>query len=485
MNKYICTPTHTSCHAQLVAVEQDAPTMALALSQTQVAHLQADVDQQQHQQQRQQLGQKPHADGGQVETINGQLGHLQARNVEAGHGVQRIMVGQVEVCQKKQRVFIETHANNPPCSRVHFCRGTMSTKQLMLEGLRILQLRRKLRKAGKPLCPGLLEKAAEMFRAVLAIDPQNASAHTNLGYVLMKLGDEDGALTALHAAVAIDPLAPNANQNLSALLLMRGDFAGAEECLRTIVSAAPGNALAHYNLAVCLVKRGDKIGAAAAYQAVLNARPKGQVRRQTVNNLTSLGTSLLCEGSMESAESAYRATIAANRPCPEANFNLGLIVEARKDYGSAADLFATVVQHAPELAPQAQQHMTQMLEAAHKQAGEAITAAVEIARAAAQAAAEAAAQAQQAVQLAEAAERIVRQQQRVEQARRTVEKREQWLAEQPPAKAPRAAAEKPQKKVKQLPAAPSCAELHQIAKAVAKDKKMKKKMKKVRRAAKQ
>ncbi len=70
-----------------------------------------------------------------------------------------------------------------------------------------------------------LELAQQAFRRAVVLDPTNASAHNNLGNVMYRLGDCDGAEFELSQAVALAPNSLSAVSQLAIVLFECGDVA--------------------------------------------------------------------------------------------------------------------------------------------------------------------------------------------------------------------------------------------------------------------
>ena len=64
---------------------------------------------------------------------------------------------------------------------------------------------------------GQLDRAARELRHVLAIDPENAGAHTNLGLVLAQQGQVERAVREFREALRIDPQQVQARTALDVL----------------------------------------------------------------------------------------------------------------------------------------------------------------------------------------------------------------------------------------------------------------------------
>lgn len=146
-----------------------------------------------------------------------------------------------------------------------------------------------------------------LFLRVIAVDPENATAHANLGSFYYERGDTGRARTLFEQALALSPTSFEANYNLGALLVAEGDAANAlpllevavkqrstqgearnnlgmallqlnqnteaMEHLEVAVRISPGNAAAHANLGVCYLRMGEKARAANCFRAALQLDP--------------------------------------------------------------------------------------------------------------------------------------------------------------------------------------------------------------------
>ena len=64
---------------------------------------------------------------------------------------------------------------------------------------------------------GQIDRASRELMRVIAIDPGNAGAHTNLGLVLAQRGDVDKAVREFREALRIDPTQVQARTALDVL----------------------------------------------------------------------------------------------------------------------------------------------------------------------------------------------------------------------------------------------------------------------------
>lgn len=120
---------------------------------------------------------------------------------------------------------------------------------------------------------GDFESLAELYRRLLALQPQNAAAHYSFGNVLRSLGRMDAAEAAWLKAVALKPDFGHAHNNLGTLAKMRGNLAGAASSFSAAITASPDFGAAYHNLGTVLEEMGDLAGAERAYRKALTVEP--------------------------------------------------------------------------------------------------------------------------------------------------------------------------------------------------------------------
>jgi len=119
--------------------------------------------------------------------------------------------------------------------------------------------------------PELFERALSSLDRALILRPSLVEAHRSRAMVLLSLGREDEAVTAVEHALTVDPGAASAYQTLGRVhFIGRGDFARAAEYYEMALDLNPQAGWAALQLAHCTALLGDSIRAeAAAWRAVV------------------------------------------------------------------------------------------------------------------------------------------------------------------------------------------------------------------------
>lgn len=120
---------------------------------------------------------------------------------------------------------------------------------------------------------GDAEGAAACFEALIALKPDHAGAHVNLGIVRQHQGRLADALALYERAVQLKPAMAEAWTDLGALLLQLQRMDEAEKALATAFRLAPKDAAAQLNLGNLRLEQGRFDEAMALYRTVLTAEP--------------------------------------------------------------------------------------------------------------------------------------------------------------------------------------------------------------------
>jgi Flp pilus assembly protein TadD len=162
-----------------------------------------------------------------------------------------------------------------------------------------------------------LEQAAASFRQALALAPDRAELHSNLGYVLERQGRIEAAVASYRKAVSLKPGAAELHSNLGLALQAQGGLAQAEASFRRAVDLNPDYAGAHFNLARLLQLQGRHQEAVAPCRRVVALSPGDA---QAHNNL---GVALEELGQFEAAIACYRQALALDPGLVSAQKGIG------------------------------------------------------------------------------------------------------------------------------------------------------------------
>ena len=192
---------------------------------------------------------------------------------------------------------------------------------------------------------GQLVRAQTAFEACARLDPDSLEAQTGLARARGALGNTAGAELALRTAAAAHPEVWTAAHNLGVWLLDAGRYDEAEPLLKQAaanqakkggpLSSAPYLALARLYLAT------------ARPQLALAQAQRAVTTEESATGLALRGAARYELGTMDAAESDFRAALAKNPDEVLALGGLGQIHATRGEYDLAAKQFTAVLQRDP------------------------------------------------------------------------------------------------------------------------------------------
>jgi Flp pilus assembly protein TadD len=174
-----------------------------------------------------------------------------------------------------------------------------------------------------------LKEAEAAYRRALALQPDDATAFSNLGATLSDQGRDKEAVAAFRKAIALKPDYPKTHNNLGALRYRQGRYKEAEAAFRRAIDLKRDYALAYESLGNALGKQGRRPEAEAAYRRATFLQPKLPVAHY------GLGRSLHHQGRYKAAEAAYRRALALKPEYAEAHCNLGNVLQSQGQFAAA------------------------------------------------------------------------------------------------------------------------------------------------------
>ena len=124
---------------------------------------------------------------------------------------------------------------------------------------------------------GRMDEALSSFGKALALNPDHAEAHNNVGNVYEATGRTDDAISAYRRALSSDPTLANAHYNLGRMLAARGDSDGALACYYTATAIDPDFSEAHTAEGLLHVEKHRWDEASAALQKAVSIDPGSAV----------------------------------------------------------------------------------------------------------------------------------------------------------------------------------------------------------------
>ncbi len=113
-------------------------------------------------------------------------------------------------------------------------------------------------------------------------NPRDASAHMNLGVVLQKKGDLEGALREYKIAESIDPNNVTTRLNLGTLFQAKKKFNTALRAYDTILQVKPDHLLAHYYKGTALKEMGKLDDAIKEFQYILRKESNNEMAKNAL-----------------------------------------------------------------------------------------------------------------------------------------------------------------------------------------------------------
>ena len=156
-----------------------------------------------------------------------------------------------------------------------------------------------LQKAYADVKAGRLDAAAAKLADIVKKSPGNPSAHSMLGYVLLRQNKGADAVREMETVVKLVPANAGAHKNLAQAYLQTGQFDRAAAQFRTVLTKTPKDSGALSGLALALGQAGRSDEAAAAFQNLLAVAPSAQ-------GYQNLGVTLNKAGKTAPAAAAFR-----------------------------------------------------------------------------------------------------------------------------------------------------------------------------------
>ena len=198
-----------------------------------------------------------------------------------------------------------------------------------------------------------LEIEEAQFRKRVRRDPDDFTAHFNLGGALQAKGNRDLAIREFQEALRIRPRDEVAHNTLGAVLELQNKTGAAEAQFRAALEARPDYPDAHYNLASLLLAS-DRLDESIPHlREVLRLQPGDIKAKETLAEaLNARAHALGKSGRLKEAAADFRELLTLMPNDSDTCTNLGVALAMQGDLTAARDLFerAIVLNPANEVA---------------------------------------------------------------------------------------------------------------------------------------
>ena len=188
---------------------------------------------------------------------------------------------------------------------------------------------------------GELTEAAELFGRLIAREPNSSSAHNNLGIALERLERPADAARHFETALALDPKRPEANYNLGRALQTLERRGEARACYEQAIALRPDYAEAHNSLGVLLAPDHPEEALASFGRAV-------RLRPSFADAHNNAGNVLHDLGRHEDALVSYRRALAVKPDHAAAHNNVGMALRELNRHEEAVASFEMALAIKPD-----------------------------------------------------------------------------------------------------------------------------------------
>ena len=195
-----------------------------------------------------------------------------------------------------------------------------------------------------------LDDAAQCYRTVIGIEPDNLEAHNNLGNALKQQGRLDEAAACFHTAIGLNPGLPALHFNLGNTLLERGLLEEAVACYRRTLDLKADYPEAFNNLGNALGDQGRLDEAIVSYRSAIDFKP------DYLEAHYNLGAALAKCGRLDEAIASCRRALILKPDYPDGHNNLGVVLMQFGRLDEAAACFRTALDLKP-IYPNAQYNL--------------------------------------------------------------------------------------------------------------------------------
>ena len=235
-----------------------------------------------------------------------------ARKLEALLSLPKVTIGTVEPFQEKLNQLFEHYQNG----RLSFAEelATSITQEFPNHQSAWKVLGGIFGQTGREV------DAVNANKKAVALSPQDAEAHRNLGVTLIAVGRLDEAIVSYMQAAVLDPGNANTHYNIANALTKLGKLEEAEASYRQAIALKPDFIEAYNNLGILLAQLSRFNESEVCHTQVLELKP------DFIDGHFNLAVVLGDQGRLDEAEVSYKRAIDLKPDSIEAHSNLSVIL---------------------------------------------------------------------------------------------------------------------------------------------------------------
>jgi protein O-GlcNAc transferase len=189
---------------------------------------------------------------------------------------------------------------------------------------------------------GDLENAKACYQRAIALDPNYAKAHSNLGFVLMEQRHYGDAELSLKTALTFDPNIADAHYMLGTIYQNQDRLEDTLYHFRRALELDPDLTFAYRDLCYLLFQHGKVEEAKEVINKGIDHNPRIPVYQFLLGNL------YLHAMELDKAATCYRTALSIQPAYVEAHFNLGIVHQEQGDVSAAIASYQKAIALAPD-----------------------------------------------------------------------------------------------------------------------------------------
>jgi Flp pilus assembly protein TadD len=189
-----------------------------------------------------------------------------------------------------------------------------------------------------------MPEAEELYRQILAVDPNHVDALHMLGVLAYQAGKPEAAVDLIGRAIALNGTNPSFHNNIGEALRYLGRFDEAAAHFAKATELDPAAAEGHMNLGNAFTQQGRLEAAIGCYRRALDLNPNYAEAHM------NLGVALKQQGKTDEAAVHYRKALSVNPNFPEALMNLAIVLQQRGDFAQGVAHYRRALELRPHYA---------------------------------------------------------------------------------------------------------------------------------------